>query len=699
MLNEQLQQWLTQAQTSWSAEYISLWGLLNHQDIPNSSREKAIATAQLLENLGLDRASIVTSLIQGCAVQPSEADMRLWQVQGLLEGLKQLQTFSALYQNQGGKPLDNLRKMLLVMAQDVRAVVVMLAALVVAMRALKEVDDELEQRRIAKQTQDIFAPLANRLGLAQLKWELEDLSLRYLEPESYRRLALALDERRSDREHYIENVKDELRQLLKQSEIKGEVTGRVKHLYSIWKKMQQKGRTFDELFDVRAVRIMVDSIADCYTMLGHIHEHWQPIPKEFDDYIANPKPNGYQSLHTAVLGPADKTLEVQIRTTTMHQHAELGVAAHWRYKEGKQAGTGQDQQLAWLRQMLDNNSEDADVLEQFTAEVFTDHVYVVSPKGQAVELIAGATPLDFAYHIHTELGHRCRGAKVNGRIVPLTYELKNGDKVEVLTAKLPAPSRDWLSPHLGYLKSVRARGKVRLWFKQQDVDKNVLAGKQMLEREFSRLNLHPTQDEIKLVADKLNVTGLSELYAGLGFGDITLGQVLNRISLPEKQSSVNTRHQAVSLPQGRGLHVQGVGNLLTQLAVCCKPAPPELIGGFITQGRGVSIHRANCSNYLHLIEQQPERCLEVNWGDESDAHYAAEIVIEAFERASLLKDISSIIANDRIKVLRMNMQASIEDGQVCFVFTLEIQHLNQLSRVLDRINQLPNVIEAKRQSK
>lgn len=688
--------------------------------------EYAIEVACLLSQLKIGVTSQAAAIAHYLQLDPSTLDMsgidpaQLNDMNFLLDKITLLDSLSLLIDAQA-RSQETLRKMLLAMAQDIRAVVIILAEQVVTMRHLKNVS-EAEQKSIAKATIAIHAPLANRLGLARLKWELEDLSLRYAEPESYQKIARILDEKRDNREQYIVDVINEIKELLAKHNIKAEVSGRVKHLYSIWKKMENKGRSFDELFDVRAVRILVNDVGDCYTALGLIHEKWSPIPKEFDDYIANPKLNGYQSLHTAVIGPKDKTLEVQIRTTAMHDYAELGVAAHWRYKEGNKA-SNQQNTLNWLRQILDDktghsednlsenmaananitdkNDTDNDVLDQFRAEVFSDHVYVITPKGQAIELIAGATPLDFAYQIHTNIGHRCRGAKINGKIVPLSHVLKNGDVVEVLTTKEPLPSRDWISPHLGYLKSAKSRAKVRSWFKQQDQEKNLHAGKVILDREFNRLHYHCSTEALLKIANKLNVSNINDLYIGLGSGDITLNQLIARLPNGEKpDGNIGILNQKPKSKQNtksdsNGIHVRGVGNLLTSIASCCKPAPPELIGGFITLSRGVSIHLANCSNFLNLLEQDPMRRIEVEWGEDTIFNASVDILLQAYDRPDLLKDITATISNERLKITNLQMHPE-DSGEMHFEFSVDVNHIDQLSRLLDRLTQLPNVLEARR---
>ncbi|MEZ5582161.1 MAG: TGS domain-containing protein [Candidatus Competibacteraceae bacterium] len=517
-------------------------------------------------------------------------------------------------------------------------------------------------------------------------------------------MARALDERRTDRENYIVKVVEQLKLNLQQAGIPAQVSGRAKHIYGIWRKMRRKRLPFEQIFDVHAVRVMVDTVNECYAALGVVHAQWNHIPAEFDDYIAHPKDNGYQSLHTAVIGPDGKTLEVQIRTQQMHDSAELGVAAHWRYKEGGNDKTGNvwERQLAWLKQLLEWKDEPpADFVDRFKTEVFQNRVFAVTPKGTIIEMQQGATPLDFAYHIHTEVGHRCRGAKVNGRIVPLTYELQNGEQVEILTAKQGAPSRDWLRPHLGYLKTSRALSKVRAWFRQQEQEKNILAGRAALEREFRRLDVSPKQVDLQQLAAQLNCNNPDELYAAIGYGSLTPGQVFSKVQalvLPPTPP-VPTAARKTHAPDSSGhIRIRGVGQLLTQLASCCKPTPFEPICGFITRGRGVSIHRQDCSNVLDLAQQHPERIIEVNWGDGPETTYSVSIRVSAYDRPGCLRDITAILVNEHINVMASNTRTNPNTGIARMSLSLEISDVMQLSRTLDKIAQLPNVTEVRRKS-
>jgi len=701
--------WLNTVHVPWSAAQIE-----SVRRAYALGGEPELAVADLLTDLRMDHEVVTAALLHepvatGQLKRTVVRDRFGPSVAQLVEGIAKLDAIGELHQSgqHAGRQLENLRKMLLAMAQDVRVVLIKLAMQLHMLRQLSRAPGA-EQQRIARETLDIFTPLANRLGIGRLKWEMEDLALRYLDPVIYKQIATALDERRADRERYIARVVEALRGYLSEAGIPAEVGGRVKHIYSIWRKMQRKKLAFERIFDVRAVRVMVDTVNDCYAALGVVHTHWNHIHQEFDDYIAHPKPNGYQSLHTAVVGPEGRAVEVQIRTAAMHQHAELGVAAHWRYKEGG-AGPGDtaEQQIAWLRQMLEYREDEADagdLLERFKAEAFQDRVYAITPKGAIVELPQGATPLDFAYHVHTEVGHRCRGAKINGRIVPLTYEIKNGEQVEVLTAKVGNPSRDWLSPHLGYIKTNRARAKIRQWFIVQDQDKNIIAGRTALEREFQRLGIRHLK--LEKVAEKLNFAKPDELFATLGHGALTTAQVVARIQdlLPVPAAPVTGDSAPVrkSRPPEPGsskgeVRIRGVGQLLTQLAHCCQPAPFEPIAGYITQGRGVTIHRQDCANLLALASRHHERIIEVSWG-ETPATYPVDIMIIAHDRSGLLRDITSILANEQVNVLGANTLTDRDTSIARIGLTLEITDVVQLSRVLDQIGQLPNVMEAYRKN-
>lgn len=598
---------------------------------------------------------------------------------------------------------ESLRKLLLAIAEDLRVVLIKLAERLHGMRNLHELAPP-QRERMARETLDIYAPLANRLGIWQLKWELEDLAFQALQPDTYRELLTLLDEGRGDREANLQHVVEILDRELSKLGIHAEISSRRKHIYSIWRKMQRKGVDFHHVFDVRAVRVLVKDLAACYAALGVVHSLWAPVAGEFDDYIVRPKNNLYQSLHTAVRGPDGQTLEVQIRTPEMHQHAELGVAAHWSYKEGgAKHAAGFEQKIAWLRRLLevkDEDTEAGDFIDRFKAEVFQDRVYVLTPKGAIIDLPQGATPLDFAYHIHTDVGHRCRGAKVNGNIVPLTYELKTGEQVEVLTAKQGTPSRDWLNPHLGYLKSAHARVKARAWFKLQDHDKNSAAGRITLDRELRRLGINEVN--MTRLAQRLHFSETDELLAAIGRGDVHHAQIAGaaqeQAPLPEPMDKPlpGPRSAAPSAAPG-AISIRGVGNLLTQTARCCKPLPSDAVIGYITRGRGVTIHRRNCPNLLRLAQTHRDRLIEVDWSTEAAHTYPVDVHIEAYDRQGLLRDITALLAQDKINVHAINTSTDKRTHRAHMQITVEIADMSQLSRVLARIGELPNVIEARRQ--
>ncbi len=595
---------------------------------------------------------------------------------------------------------EGVRKLLLALASDVRLVLLRLALQLVRLRNIKE-SSPTEQRWAALETREIYAPLANRLGIWQVKWELEDLAFRYSEPEEYKRIAGWLKSKRTERERYIEDVQDLLGRELAKAGISGEISGRPKHIYSIYRKMQRKSLAFEQVMDVLAVRIQVDTVAECYAALGIVHGLWAYLPGEFDDYIATPKDNNYRSLHTAVIGPGRLPLEVQIRTREMHDHAELGVAAHWQYKEGRRAESSFQQKINWLRQLLEPSARsglEPDLLDSLQAEIFEDRVYALSPKGEVVDLPRGATPLDFAYQVHTNLGHRCRGAKVNGRMVSLGHHLANGDTVEIITGKQPNPSRDWLVPSLGFLASPRNRSKVRGWFRKLDEGQNREQGRQMFEREIDRLGVRGLP--LPEILDELHLPDADALYIGLGNGEVTLAQVAGAI-----QRRQHEREPARLRPPTRtaghdatgGMVVDGVGDLLNTIARCCRPVPPEPIAGYITLGRGVSIHRADCANLVRMRDAQPRRVLAVDWGRPSpERTFPVAIRVEAFDRRGLVRDISSVLADEHISIETMNTVTSTVENTATVDMTVTVHGLEELSRLLGRLSGLSNVISAAR---
>jgi GTP pyrophosphokinase len=673
--------------------------------------QHALAVARILADLGLDpetlAAAILHDVVEDTGIELDDLKREFGpRIAGLVDGVTKMKVIQEFQGETSGSrqeraQAESLRKMLLAMAEDVRVVLIKLADRLHNMRTLAALPAE-KQQRIARETMDIFAPLASRLGIFQFKWELEDLAFRYLEPDTYKQIAAALAEKREDREAYIEQFVAMLSQELKVAGIEADVSGRPKHLYSIWRKMQRQGKDIQQIFDMRAVRVLVKDVRDCYGALGIVHTLWQFIPGEFDDYIATPKENNYRSLHTAVIGPAGKTVEVQIRTHDMHRQSELGVAAHWRYKEGARADEGFDQKIDWLRRLLEWKDEVAgatDFVDQFKSEVFSERVYVFTPKGNIVDLAAGATPLDFAYHVHTEVGHRCRGAKVNGHMVPLTYTLKTGDRVEVLTVKAGGPSRDWLSPHLGYLQTSKARTKVQGWFKQQNFESNVAAGRQALEREFQRLGLGDVNYE--KLAQRFHHAQVDDFLAALGRGEIKSAQIMAAVQeLVEPVARAERPIISPRAPAGHkkpaGVSIQGVGNLLTRMAKCCNPVPGDPIVGFITRGQGIAIHRQDCPNALRHHNESEERLIEVNWGADSGRTYPVEVEIIAHERSGLLRDITSLLANEKINVLAVNTLTDKGQHIARMSFTLEIPNIETLSRVLALIDQIPNVVEVQR---
>jgi GTP diphosphokinase / guanosine-3',5'-bis(diphosphate) 3'-diphosphatase len=588
---------------------------------------------------------------------------------------------------------ETLRKTFLAMGDDVRVVLIKLADRLHNMRTLGFMPEH-KRKRIAKETLDIFAPLANRLGIWQIKWELEDLGFRYLNPEKYKEIAEQIQERRPDREVQIEAIKTNLLKLLESHNIKAEISGRPKHIYSIYKKMTQKGKPFDLVRDVRAVRLIVPDIPSCYAALGVIHTHWRPIPGEFDDYIAAPKDNFYQSLHTAVIYDDKRPLEVQIRTSEMHQNAEYGIAAHWRYKEGAHRDKSYEQRINWLRNMMEWRTDVNDAqefVEGMKTDVFQDRVYVFTPRGDIIDLSAGSTPIDFAYHVHTDIGHRCRGARVNGKLVPLYQELKTGDQVEILTAKRGGPSRDWLNPNLGLVKTQRARSKIRAWFKKQEDEQNLAQGRATLERELQRLGI--TNTNFEKMARELGFKTPDEMFIALGTGDLSVNRVIKQLSDTVETADIleATIPAQETKPSTDAVEVVGLKGLLSTMARCCNPMPGDQIVGYITRGRGATIHRQDCPNMLRIKDK--ERLLQVDWG-KVERTFPVHITVKAYDRQGLMGDISTLLQNEGVNIadVSVNYNRTVADIKL----VIEIRDLAQLSRVLTRIESLPNVLEALR---
>ncbi len=597
---------------------------------------------------------------------------------------------------------ETLRKMLLAVVSDPRLVLARLAEELVVLRHARELPPAERERR-ALEARAIYAPLANRLGVWQLKWELEDLAFRYLEPEEYKRVAAALNERRADRERYIETLCAELRAGLAAAGIAAEVYGRPKHIYSIYRKMQRKQLAFEQLFDVRAVRLVVASIPECYAALGIVHGLWPYIPGEFDDYVATPKGNGYRSIHTAVIGPHGRSVEVQIRTAEMHEHAELGVAAHWTYKEGGLRDAQYQRKIEWVRRLLEPHdgldvgaSADGDLLEGMRTELFADRVYVLTPKGEVLDLPRGATPLDFAYGVHTSLGHRCRGAKANGRIVPLTHTLANGEVVEIITGKHDAPSRDWLAPEHGYLVSARNRSKVRAWFRKQDVGGNRSAGRAIAERELSRIGVRPEQ--LGALTAELKAPDTDHLYQLLGEGEITVTQLVQaamRLTEPPRPP-LRPARPAATRRRASPVEIEGVGDLPTTLARCCAPLRPQPINGYVTLGRGVTVHRSDCAGFQRMSALKPDRVLKVEWSSAESGALAVELAVSAYDRRGLLRDLTDVLAVERLSIDAASSRTDHDAGIAYFDLSVAVDDLEQLARVLRRLAGVPNVIEARR---
>ena len=691
--------------------------------------ERATGTAAIVAELKLDAASVRAALLiglpdsHGFNEQTFAAEVGD-EVARLVIGVARMSAIRAAPMGEAGtrkeardEQAENLRKMLLAMVEDIRVVLVKLAERTQAMRywvsapaeapAPRVSAAERESHRVAqaRETQDLFAPLANRLGVWQLKWELEDLTLRALEPDAYRRIVSALDERRVDRQRYIDQAVAEIRRELSVAGVKAEVTGRPKHITSIWNKMRRKRVGIEALYDIRAVRILVDDVRDCYTALGIVHNLWTPLPQEFDDYIAKPKANRYRSLHTAVIGPDGKPLEVQIRTHEMHRHSEYGVASHWRYKEGGggQRDPGYDEKIAWLRQVLDWKDAVADAgewLQQFKSTLFTDTIYVLTPQGKVVDLPRGATPVDFAYAVHTSLGHRCRGARVDGAMVPLNYMLHNGQRIEIIAAKQGGPSLDWLNVDLGYVHSHRARAKVRQWFKAQQLEATIAQGREMVERELHRAG--KTALKLEAVAAQAGFDKLDDFFAAVSRAELNTRALQHAIQVvarprealaPSEDDAVPTR-ASKSAGAGSGILIVGVDRLMTGLARCCKAAPPDPIVGFVTRGKGISIHRRNCSNVVRMQERHPERLITAEWGTPRDEVFPVDVVVEAMDRQALLRDVSEVFSREKInvtavKTLTRNLQARMS-------FTLEVRSLEQLKQALRLVQDVPGVLSAAR---
>lgn len=675
------------------------------QDRQRLSGESAFThlctVVEILADMGMDADSLIAAMLYELVQETGFSLAQIRQrfgtaVAHLVEGVSKMDFINALrdpgQQTEEDKQSQNekLRRMILAMVEDVRVMLIKLAERLHDMRVLKQLDKP-QQQRIAHETLDIFSPLANRLGIWQIKWELEDLALRALEPEQYQRIARLLDSRRVDREACVNLMMERVAGILSQARIRHELSGRPKHIYSIWKKMQRKQGDFDKLFDVLAIRILVTTVEECYHVLGLIHTRFPPVPATFDDYIGKPKNNDYRSLHTAVIGPNDKIFEVQIRTHEMHHHAEFGVASHWRYKEGGEQDRALEQKIAWLRQVMEWKEETGsalDFVDRFKSELFEERIYALTPKGQVVELPQGATPIDFAYYIHTELGHRCRGAKVNERIVPLNYTLKTGDQVEILRAKKDRPSRHWLNQQMGYIKTQRARNRVQTWLKQQDSAHHIEDGRLILERELHRLNVSDL-DRGQL-AHHFNFNTLDDFYAALGRGDLSITQVISATD----ESVLSQPQPSIALREG-AIRIEANDGLLTHMAHCCKPVPNDPVIGYITRDQGIAVHHRQCHHVLRWLEENSECLVRVEWGEPVGVVYPVDIIVQAYDRFGLLRDVSTILTNERINIIGVETSTD-EENVARMLLTVEVKNLRQLSRALAKLDSLPNITEVRR---
>tara|TARA_B110000967_G_scaffold15958_1_gene15093 strand:- start:2795 stop:5077 length:2283 start_codon:yes stop_codon:yes gene_type:complete len=690
--------------------------------------QTGLEMAEILAELSLDTAALQAAILYR-AIREGRISLDKVrrefgnEIAGLIDKVLRMAVISTLSNAQGrsvfghiaGQQANKTREMLVSIIDDIRVPLIKIAERTCAIRAVKTASPD-KKIRVAREVVDVYAPLAHRLGLGNLKWELEDLAFRYLQPEDYADVASLLAEKRRDRQAYIAETIRQVEEQLNALDIEGEVSGRPKHIFSIWSKMQRKKLSFTEVYDIRALRVLVPTVADCYAVLGWMHSRWENLPSEYDDYIAAPKENGYSSLHTAVIGPEKKILEIQIRTFDMHSAAELGVCAHWRYKSGanvKSTDKSYEEKIEWLRHVLDwskqiENSDSAAKAQQSVSE---DRVYVFTPEGHVVDLPTGATPLDFAYYVHSDLGHRCRGAKVNGRIVPLSRALRTADQVSIITARQGQPSRDWLSGSMGYLKTSRARSKVQYWFRKQNQEQNQIEGKKLLDRELAQLNI--TGVDLEKAAQRYNKQGAAGLYAAIGAGDVGVEQVINSlqgrqgksksldaVELKALESGADEERGTAQRFESSDVYIHGVGNLLTQMAQCCRPLPGDGIGGYITQGRGISIHRQDCGNFLRLQSVDPQRIIKVEWGGQPQKNYRVKIALDTYDRSGLLLDITKTIDRLGLHIASMTSDEKVRRKKSMnsshVLLALDVLSLEQLSAVLSQLNQIPNVVAARR---
>lgn len=684
--------------------------------IDTSCFHTGLEMAAILSELDQDAETLIAAILYR-AVREERLSLEQVEVEfgqsvaKLIEGVLRMASVSALQSLSEERVLgrtaevqvENLRKMLVAIIDDVRVALVKIAERTCAIRAVKNAPEE-KRRRVAHEIMSVYAPLAHRLGIGHLKWELEDLAFRYLEADAYKHIARLLDERRMDRQQFITQARTQLGDALQQAGIQTEITGRAKHIYSIWRKMRAKGIGFSQVYDIRALRVLVPTVQDCYTALGIVHGLWRNIPNEFDDYIANPKDNGYRSLHTAVIGPEGKVLEVQIRTFDMHKEAEFGVCAHWQYKGADKAShqDSYDAKIEWLRQVLAWHEEtggDLDLVKELSADIVQDRIYVFTPEGHVIDLPLGATALDFAYHIHTGVGHRCRGCRINGRVVPLYQPLRTGDQVEIITGKREAPSRDWLTSGLEYLHTARARSSVQHWFRQQAVDENIESGRAILDRAFQRLAVS-SQLDLEALAHALGRKTLNDLYVAIGTGECSMTTVLN----VAMQSGSVIAHQS-DLPLEWATQVEAMSKPVIgaeahsiRLAPCCNPVEGDVIVGVIDADNVVSVHQQSCEQALQIQLDYPEQIIVVNWGNTRRSTFPVSVNLRAYERRGLLRDISSLLDTEEANVIRLDTVTEKQTNLVEMNITLEVENFQQLSRLLEAINQIPNVYQANRQA-
>ncbi len=647
-------------------------------------REQKLGLAAVRQTFGEDVAKLIDGALRMAVISNQRND-----------------SDQGVFGQDAARQAAKVREMLVSIIDDVRVALIKLAERTCALRAAKHAP-EAKRIRVAREIMDVYAPLAHRLGVGHLKWELEDLAFRYLEPTEYQQIARLLDEKRRDRQSYIDEVMATIRAELRKIGKDGDVSGRVKHIYSIWRKMHRKEIGFSEIYDIRAVRVLVPTVADCYAVLGIVHSKWRNIPNEFDDYIASPKENGYRSLHTAVIGPGRKVIEIQIRTQAMHEEAEYGVCAHWQYKgtDSEAAAHSYEAKIAWLRQVLEWHEDvgEGGVNDALGGDGSPDRVYLFTPEGHVVDLPQGATLLDFAYRIHTEVGHRCRGAKVNGRIQPLNTRLKTGDQVEILTGRHEAPSRDWLIRSLGYLTTAKARARVQQWFRAQDREQNIVAGKAILEREFRQLGLTVSAQDLDALAEGFNKKGSEGLYAAIGAGDVGQEQISKaaQVRLGNLKTQVRKPRPVTATRFGKSeFYIYGVADLLTRVAKCCSPLPGEPICGFLTYGQGVSVHRKDCGNILRLQVRDPQRLLQVSWGGEPQQMYPVKIGIESYDRGGLLRDITTVIDNAGLSIASLVSNEG-RAGAVLTELSVDVPDTEKLSILLTRLRQVPNVTDVYR---